>query len=83
MISAYAIGWVPNYQDIIWASWEGLYRTNIITKETTLLKTTCTNRFYTALSISPDGKKIIAQRIDVASGLCLMDIDGKNEVIIK
>jgi hypothetical protein len=82
-ISAFSIGWLPNSQDIIWASWQGLYKTNIITKQTTLLKPTCTNRYYTAFSISPDGQKIIAQRIDVASGLCLMDIDGKNEVIIK
>lgn len=47
------------------------------------LKTSCDGRGYTSLSVSPDGKKIIAQRIDVESGLCLMDIDGKNEVIIK
>ena len=84
IISSFAIGWLPNSQDIIWSSWNGLYKTNIATNKTTLLKTICHNwRYYVSLSISPDGKKIIAERVDVPSGLCLMDIDGTNEVIIK
>jgi len=77
------IDWLPNSQNIIWANGEGLFNTDITTKKTTLLKTTCSGRYYTALSVSPDGKKIIAQRLDILSGLCLMDIDGKNEIIIK
>ena len=77
------IDWMPNSQDIIWANEAGLYKTNIYTKQTTTLKIACDGRFYVYLSVSSDGKKIIAQRIDVPSGLCLMDIDGKNEIIIK
>jgi hypothetical protein len=77
------IDWMPNSQDIIWANEAGLYKTNIYTKQTTTLKIACDGRFYVYLSVSPDGKKIIAQRLDVPSGLCLMDIDGKNEIISK
>jgi Tol biopolymer transport system component len=76
------LGWTPDSQNIIWCSWSGLYKTNITTNQTILLKACCNQRYYTSISISPDGQKIIAQSMGVA-GLCLMDIDGKNERVIK
>jgi Tol biopolymer transport system component len=77
------VSWTPDSQNIIWCSWSGLYKTNITTNQTILLKECCNQRFYTSVSVSSDGQKIIAESIGVASGLCLMDIDGKNEVVIK
>jgi Tol biopolymer transport system component len=87
-----AIDWTPDSQYLIWANPHGIYKTNIITKQTIQIKNACNSKYYSSLSISPDGKKIIAQRYDqkiennylyIKSGLSLIDIDGKNEVIIK
>jgi Tol biopolymer transport system component len=79
-----AVDWMPDSKSIVWTNPYGIYKTNIATKQTTIIKTICGKSGpYVNLSVSPDGSKIIAQREDVFSGLCLMDIDGKNEVIIK
>ncbi len=87
-----AIAWTPNGNYIIWANPHGIYQTNITTKETIKIKNACNSKYYTSLSVSPDGTKIIAQRFDqkiennylyTKTGLSLIDIDGKNEVIIK
>ncbi|MHB8260871.1 MAG: TolB family protein [Bacteroidia bacterium] len=92
MIYINAIDWTPDSKSLIWANPHGIYQTNITTKQTIKIKDACNSKYYTSLSISPDGKKIIAQRYDqklennylyIKSGLSLIDIDGKNEAIIK
>jgi Tol biopolymer transport system component len=84
--------WTPDTKFIIWANSTGIYKTNVSTKETIKLKNACNSKYYTSVSVSPDGQKIIAQRADqklahdtvyIKDGLSLIDIDGKNEVIIK
>ncbi len=84
--------WTPDTKFIIWANPTGIYKTNISTKETIKLKKSCNGSYYISISVSPDGNKIIAQRVDqkienqnlyTKSGLSLINIDGTNEVIIK
>ncbi len=87
------ITWTPDSQFLIWCSAQGIFKTNIATKETVKIKNACDSKYYTAISVSPDGKKIIANRIDqkfvsaetiyIKSGLSLMNIDGSNEVNIE
>lgn len=87
-----AVTWTPDSKYIIWANPIGLYKTNVQTNQTVKLREACNRRFYTSLSISSDGNKIIAQRTDqmlannylyIKKGLSIIDIDGKKEVIIK
>lgn len=87
-----AIDWTPDTKYLFWANPYGIYRTDVTTKQTIKIKTACNSKYYAAISISGDGKKIIAQRTDqkvennilyVKNGLSIMDIDGKNEILIK
>lgn len=90
--------WHPNNKDIYYATWViagnnsdfvGICRLNKNSKENVLIKNSCNSRSYSSLSISPDGKKIIAERQDYQlmpdnnllkkSDICIMDIDGRNE----
>ena len=96
----YTIGltWHPNNNDIFYSTtvvgennsgFVGICRLNKISKENVLIKNACNSRSYGLLSISPDGKKIIAERQDYQlmpdnnllkkSDICIMDIDGRNE----
>jgi hypothetical protein len=90
--------WHPNNKDIYYATWViagnnsdfvGICRLNKDSKENVLIKNACNSRSYSLISISPDGKKIIAERQDYQllpdnnllknSDICIMDIDGRNE----
>lgn len=90
--------WHPNNKDIYYATWVmgenksdfiGICKLNKDSKENILIKNACDSRSYSSLSISPDGKKIIAERQDYQllpdnnllknSDICIMDIDGRNE----
>jgi tricorn protease-like protein len=92
MIYLDGIAWTPDSKFLIWANPHGIYKTNINTWETKKIKTACASKYYSGISISPDGQKIIAQRGDqklennylyIKTGLSLIDIDGQNEVILK
>lgn len=89
------IQWHPNNKDIYYTKWNnGLYKTNINTKKEKRILEGCQSKWYNHFSISPDGKKIIAERIDATfeagvicyinetSSIVLMDIDGSNEVTV-
>ncbi len=67
----------------------GLFKVNKNTKAISKIKNACDTRYYRSLSISPDGKKMLVERVDAQllkgspeedAGIYLMDIDGKNEV---
>ena len=87
-----AIAWTPDSQYLIWANQQGIYKTNIITNVTQKIKAACDAKYYTSLSVSPDGNKMIAARVDqrfdgknlyIKTGLSLMNIDGTNENMIE
>lgn len=83
--------WNPqNLSDIYWTCLKGIYKTNVFTKLTTQIKEGCETKKYEYIDISPNGKKIIAQRQDKTQmpdtltvmreyNLFLMNIDGTNE----
>lgn len=86
------ISWHPNSTDVYYSTYrEGLYKVNINSKKVVKIRNGCDSRSYRYLSISPDGKKIIVERVDATdyqntSGswteeakIYIMDIDGKNE----
>jgi hypothetical protein len=86
------ICWHPNNEDIYFSTArEGIFKVNINSKKVVKLRNGCDKRMYFYLSISPDGKKIIVERVDATeyqkkqgdytseSKIFIMDIDGKNE----
>jgi Tol biopolymer transport system component len=87
------VTWTPDSQFLIWCTNQGIFKTNSATKETIKIKNACDSKYYTSLSVSPDGKKIIAGRVDqklvstntinIKTGLSLMNIDGSNETNIE
>ncbi len=89
------IQWHPNNEDVYYTKWSnGLYKTNIYTKQEEQILEGCQSRWYKYFSISPDGTKILAERVDAiiergttcyitqTSSIVLMNIDGSNEITI-
>lgn len=90
------IQWHPNNEDVYYTKWSnGLYRTNIYTKKEECILEGCQSKWYKYFNISPDGQKIIAERVDATfqntgsvcsisstSSIVLMNIDVTNEVTI-
>lgn len=86
------IDWMPDSQSIIWVNGFGIFRTNIQTKQTTKIVTSCDSKRYETVSVSPNGDKIIVSRRDrkvsndtmySKTGLSLINIDGGAEIKIK
>lgn len=86
------IDWMPDSQNIIWVNGFGIFRTNIQTKQTTKIISSCDSKQYGTVSVSPSGDKIIASRTDrkvsndtmySKNGLSLINIDGGSEIKIK
>jgi hypothetical protein len=86
------IFWHPNNNDIFYSTYrEGLFKVNKNSKTITKIRCGCDSRSYRNLSISPDGQKIIVERVDATdytdnpgswteeAKIYIMDIDGKNE----
>lgn len=86
------IYWHPNNEDIFYSTYrEGLFKVNKNSKAVSKIKCGCDSRSYRYLSISPDGSKIIVERVDATEyqnntgswteegKIYIMDIDGKNE----
>lgn len=86
------VSWTPDSQYLVWSNRHGIYKTNISNNETIKIKNSCDSKYYTSVSVSPDGKKIIAERIEqslngnnlyIKSGLSLIDLENGNEIKIK
>lgn len=85
--------WTNDYQNIIWSCQEGIFQTNINSKNTLCIKSSCNAKFYHFCSISPISNKIIWQRVDqkllsssyveTKNRLFIMNIDGTAETEIK
>ena len=81
--------WHPDNQHVFWTCRNGLYKTNVATKQTWQLKSGCDSRSYHALSVSPDGKKLAVTRHDTKRldesnletevSIYLMDENGNDE----
>lgn len=77
---------------LIWTSGEGLFRTNMYTGETMLLKDDCESRYHVRTTIAPDFQSIVADWIvleDIGDNtlkstvrLVKMDPDGSNASIL-
>ena len=83
--------WHPNDDDIFYTRFfYGISKINRNTMVDARFIVGCETRQYKDISISPDGKKIIVERVDASdykgtdtitedAGIYIMDIDGKNE----
>jgi hypothetical protein len=84
-----AICWHPNSNSIYYSrTLDGLYYIDINEKVETKFKETCSSKIYECITISPDGKRIVVERINSYyaeyglfrdSKIYIMDIDGCNE----
>lgn len=82
--------WI-NSEEVIWSYIEGIFKTNIITGETTLLKETCNGRLFFNPTTSVDGK-VIFKQVDykltsdtggeTRTSLFMMNVDGTEQQII-
>lgn len=87
-----SMDWSTDSQTIFWCSGYGLYKTNVGSGTTTQLKYGCDRKSYLYPSVSPDGLKIIVERVDsellnqntiyTENNLYIMDINGENETKI-
>ena len=81
--------WWADERNIVWAYQEGIFMTNIDSKETTTIRTTCDSRFYRSLCYSPVSGKLLFIRTILKSNkkyhLCsdqkivMMNLDGSCE----
>jgi hypothetical protein len=82
-------------EDVIYSTYRtGIFKINTTNKQETLIKNSCDTRSYRYLSISSDGIKILAERVDATdfntedggwteeSKIVIMDIDGSNERVL-
>lgn len=84
----------PDMEQIFFTTYRsGIYSVNIALKKTNKIRAGCDTRSYRNITISPDGKQMVVQRIDAHENTteakwiethCLyrMDINGKNEMQI-
>ncbi|MCX6187456.1 MAG: hypothetical protein NTU43_10750 [Bacteroidetes bacterium] len=84
------ISWHPNNQDIYFSKViNGIFKINKKSNTEILIKKGCNSRGYKLISMSPDGRKILVERVDATlenikliylkSDIYIMDIDGRNE----
>lgn len=91
--SILGIAWSSNNTDIFYTQYrKGIFRVNKETEQVKRLKNACDTRSYRHLSISPDGKKILIERVNgesypvdkvkETSHIYIMDIDGGDEELV-
>ncbi len=85
------ICWHPNNSEVFCCNdSSGLIKVNVNTLTSTTIKNGCYSRKYGAISVSPDGKRMLVDKtiywfpadkkyIHYQSNIYIMDIDGKNE----
>lgn len=85
------IAWSPDNTTIYYSTiHEGLFSVNKNTNKVIKVRNGCDTRSYSNLSISPDSKSILVERIDASfdeasgdvlehAGIYIMDLNGKNE----
>lgn len=90
------IEWLSDNENILFITTYGnnfgtIYKVNVNTEEVTMIKEGCENRFYTNLTISPDGDFMLVQKgtanvdgcdVNITWRIVKMDLNGENEEII-
>ena len=86
------IEWLPDNQNVLWATKNTVSMTNVASGFTTQLISNCDSKHYIFPSISPDGSKILFERVNqskvsevelfIENKIVLMNIDGTDEVTI-
>jgi hypothetical protein len=84
-----------NTNEVIFnAGYTGICKINLSSHNATLIKSSCVNRYISALSVSPDGSKIVYQldkkdtdeddecHVKVKSEFHIMNIDGTNDQVL-
>lgn len=84
-----ALSWHPNGEDIYYASYLDIQKVNIKTYTHSIVKLGCSIEPYSKIRVSPDGKKILAEKayfyfddkckIYYNTDLVIMNIDGSDE----
>ncbi len=62
-ISRGGVAWLDD-ENIVWTHLEGVYRTNVQTKETTRLIESCNSDYYQYPTYAPQTEKIVMQRVE-------------------
>src|SRR5690606_10215410 len=85
------VAWHPDYTNVIYTTYRGgIFSVNTATSQAHNIRIGCDTKSYRHITISPDGKQIVVQRVDAhentdqakwieTHSLYLMDINGKNE----
>ena len=85
---------MPNGKSIVWCCDLGLHKTDLATRRSVRLRTSCRGRLYMNPAVSPDSRQIAVERIDqrVSDGgysmrtetnIWTLDLDGSNEQQVK
>jgi Tol biopolymer transport system component len=87
--SIYGMSWFADAKNILWASEEGLFKTNIETQTRTTIKKGCFAKMYFRPALSADNSTMIVERQDKKkvddytiyqeTNLYIMNADGSNE----
>ena len=85
----FGVAWHPDNRHVFWTNGNGLYKTDIVSKQTWQLKSSCDSRIYLFLAVSPDGQTVAVGRsdtwlvdkytLDGEVSIYLMDDNGYNE----
>lgn len=90
------IQWHPNNTEVYYSKWSSsLFKININTKKEVMILEGCQSKWYNFFNISPDGNKILAEKVvatfEKSNSICyvrskssivLIDINGTNETTI-
>ena len=62
--AVYGAVWLPDGKSMVWCSDLGLYRTDLTSRRTVRLRSSCLGRRYDNPAVSPDGRQIAMERSD-------------------
>ena len=88
----YNISWTPDSKSVYWTDMSGINKIEIATGVKQVIKQSCESKTYVHCEVSPDGKRLVSDRIDskridpftifFESYIYLMNPDGSEEVRI-
>ncbi len=89
----HGMDWLPNSENFIWCKNDGVYKTNIYSKQSELLIEGCDANEYGWPSVSSDNSKILLEHYirthiegnayHTESKIVMTDINGMNEVTVE
>lgn len=92
--AVYGAAWLPDGKSIVWCCDQGLYKTELATRRTVRLRSSCRGRRYENPAVSPDGRQLAVERTDqrvsddgysmrTEINIWTLDLDGRNEQQVK